>query len=76
MLSKIEQESAEKEARMQVALDNVDHQSIEIEKEAEAFEANETLRQFELEMGLSVPQDGGTQEKTIGPRDRERNQVS
>lgn len=75
MIAKIEQQAAEKEARMSVALDNIDHQSIEVEKEAQALEANETLRQFELEMGLSVPEEGGTQEKTIGSKGRERNQV-
>ena len=75
MISKIEQQAAEKEARMTVALDNVDHQSIEIEHEAQKMEANETLRQFELEMGLSVPEEGGTADKTIGSKGRERNQV-
>jgi phage shock protein A len=73
MVKKIEQEAAEKEARMTVALENVDHQSIEIEKEASNLEANETLRQFELEMGLAAPAtEGASAEKTIGPKARER----
>ncbi len=76
MISRIEQQAAEKEARMSVALDNVDHQHIEIEKEAQAMEANETLRQFEMEMGLSVGEEGGTAEKTIGSKPRERNQTT
>ena len=78
MVSKIEQQAAEKEARMSVALDNIDHQSIEIEKEAEKMEANETLRQFELEMGLASPEQaaGESAEKTIGSRGRDRDKVS
>lgn len=73
MVQKIEQESAEKEARMSVALENVDHASIEIEKEASNLQANETLRQFELEMGISAPaSEGASAEKTIGPKARER----
>jgi phage shock protein A len=73
MLTKIEQQAAEKEARMSVALDNIDHQAIEVEKEVQKLEANETLRQFELEMGLSGPEAVGASseaEKTIGPRER------
>lgn len=76
MISKIEQQAAEKEARMSVALDNIDHAGIEVEREAEKLEANETLRQFELEMGLSAPEEAGTADKTIGSKGRERNQVS
>ena len=76
MVAKIEQQAAEKEARMEVALDNIDHTSIEIEKEAEKLEANETLKQFELEMGLSAPAEGAPADKTIGPRDRTREKTA
>lgn len=73
MVKKIETQAAEKEARMTVALDNIDHASIEIEKEAANLEANETLRQFEMEMGLSAPSsEAAPVEKTIGSKARER----
>ena len=73
MVQRIEQQAAEKEARMTVALDNIDHQAIEVEKEAQKLEANETLRAFELEMGLAAPEaDAPQAEKQIGPRTRDR----
>jgi phage shock protein A len=75
MIQRIEKQSAEREAQMTVALDNIDHQQIEIEKEAAKIDANETLRQFEMEMGLAAPEpvsEGAAREKTIGPRERSR----
>jgi len=74
MIDKIERQAAEKEARMEVALGNIDQQAIEVEKEVQKLEANETLRQFELEMGLVTPDAEAVSEapteKTIGPRER------
>ncbi|MBI4863059.1 MAG: PspA/IM30 family protein [Candidatus Riflebacteria bacterium] len=76
MVGRIQTEAAEKEARMHVALDNIDHQAIEVEKEAQSLEANETLRQIEMEMGLVSPEatteSTSQAEKTIGPRERTR----
>lgn len=75
MVRRVEREAAQKEARMIVALDNIDHQAVEIEREAQVLEANETLRQFEMQMGLAPAEGveaGREAEKTIGPRAREK----
>ena len=67
MISRIEQESAMNEARMEMALDSVDADGFNAEEEAEKIRANELLRQFELEMGLVSPEQIEEAEKTIGP---------
>lgn len=72
MLRKVEESTAINEARMQMALESVDHQSMQIEEDAEKLQANELVRQFKLEMGLDSPSpvsdvsSGG--EKTIGKK--------
>ncbi|OQY30034.1 MAG: hypothetical protein B6244_01885 [Candidatus Cloacimonetes bacterium 4572_55] len=74
MIRKIEEESAVNEARMEMAMDNIDHQGLKIEEEAEKIQANELLKQFKMEMGMaSVPESTGATEspqKTMGPRER------
>jgi phage shock protein A len=72
MLRKVEEQSAVNEARMQMALESVDHQAVAIEEEAEKIQANELVKQFKMEMGLSSPAPvsdvGGGTEKTIGKK--------
>jgi len=50
----------------------VDHQSLEIEEEAEKLQAMELVKQFKMEMGLTSPapvsESGETAEKTIGKK--------
>ena len=68
MLQKIQEQTAVNEARMDMALSNVDTQGMKIEEEAEKIRANELLKQFKQEMGLEAPAAepaGGT--KTLGP---------
>jgi phage shock protein A len=73
MVRKIEEQTAVNEARMDMALTNVDQQRFEIEKEAEKIQANELLKQFKIEMGMVTPQPGAaTPDKTIGGREGER----
>ncbi|MBM3755870.1 MAG: PspA/IM30 family protein [Acidobacteria bacterium] len=73
MVRKIEEQTAVNEARMDMALNNVDQQRYEIEKEAEKLQANELLKQFKVEMGMVSPQAGGSApEKTIGGREGEK----
>ena len=73
MVRKIEEQTAVNEARMDMALTNVDQQRFEIEKEAEKLQANELLKQFKIEMGMVTPQAGAaTPDKTIGGREGER----
>jgi phage shock protein A len=72
MLRKVEEQTAVNEARMQMALESVDTQSMKIEEDAEALQAAELVKQFKMEMGLQSPapvadvSQGG--EKTIGKK--------
>src|SRR5512133_3274151 len=52
MVSKIEEMTAVNEARMEMALGNVDQQKIKIEEDVEALRASELVKQFKVEMGL------------------------
>ncbi|HEY8211440.1 MAG TPA: PspA/IM30 family protein [Myxococcaceae bacterium] len=72
MLRKVEEQTAVNEARMQMALESVDHAALKIEEDAEKIQADELVKQFKMEMGLSSPAPvsdvsaGG--EKTIGKK--------
>ncbi len=73
MVRKIEEETAVNEARMEMALGNVDQQKIKIEEEAEKIRANDLVKQFKVEMGLVSPEPAaGPVEKTIGSKQAER----
>lgn len=52
MITRIEQQASLDEAKMEVALDNVDAQQFDIEMEARKIQANSTLAEFEAELGL------------------------
>lgn len=64
MIERVNREAALNQARMEMALDNIDTAGIEIEKEAQKLQANELLKQFEMELGL-LPT-GPVEEKTLG----------
>jgi len=67
MVHKIEEMTAVNEARMEMALGNVDQQKIKIEEEAEKLQANELVKQFKAEMGLLSPEPAAAPvQKTIG----------
>ncbi len=73
MLRKVQEKSAINEARMQMALESVDHQAANIEEEAEKIQANELVKQMKMEMGLldspaPVSEVGTAPEKTIGKK--------
>ena len=72
MLRKVEEQTAVNEARMSMALESVDHQTLQVEEAAEQIQANELVMQFKMEMGLSSPapvaEVGETPEKTIGKK--------
>ncbi len=72
MLRKVEESSAVNEARMQMALEGVDHQALQIEEDAEKIQAQELVKQFKMEMGLTSPAPvsnvGEQPEKTIGKK--------
>ncbi len=71
MIDQIEREAAQAEAKMEMAMDSVGVDQIDIERDAQELQANETLRQFEIEMGLgapdiSAPPESAGTEKTMG----------
>jgi phage shock protein A len=72
MIRKIEEQTALNEARMQMALESVDHQAVQVEEEAEKMQAQELVKQFKLEMGLTgtgaVSEVSTGAEKTIGKK--------
>jgi phage shock protein A len=75
MIDKIEREAAQSEAKLEMAMDTAHGDNFDIEQDAKTLQANETLRQFELELGmkadLSAPPESSSKEKTIGERNRE-----
>ncbi len=73
MVRKIEEMTAVNEARMEMALGNVDQQKVKIEEEAEKIRASELVKQFKTEMGLIAPEPAsGGVEKTIAGKEGQR----
>lgn len=52
MLSRIYEDTARNEARMEMALDSVDVQALRIEEDAESIRAAEIVKQMKMEMGM------------------------
>lgn len=74
MVRKIEEMTAVNEARMEMALGNVDQEKFKIEEEAEKLRANELVKQFKVEMGLISPEPAApAAEKTIGVKEGQKN---
>ena len=72
MVRKIEEMTAVNEARMDMALSNVDHQKVKIEDEAEKIQASELVKQFKIEMGLAAPEASQGAEKTIAAKEPQK----
>src|SRR6476659_1048798 len=73
MVRKIEEETAVNEARMDMALGNVDQQKFKIEEEAEKLRASELVKQFKAEMGIMAPESSqSAPQKTIGGREGQK----
>src|SRR5699024_942002 len=53
MLSRLNEQTAKNEARMELALDSFDTETMEIEANAEKLRASELVKQFKSEMGKS-----------------------
>src|SRR5699024_4017756 len=53
MVSRLNEQTAKNEARMELALDSVDTEAMEIEANAEKLRASELVKQFKSEMGKS-----------------------
>jgi len=54
MVNRINEETARNEARMEIALESVDTETMEIEASAEKIRAQELVNQFKVEMGKEV----------------------
>jgi phage shock protein A len=75
MVRKIEEMTAVNEARMEMALGNVDQQKMQIEEDAEKLRAGELVKQFKAEMGVLSPEaSAGPAQKTIGGTESQRTQ--
>jgi len=73
MVRRIEEETAVNEARMEMAMGNVDQQRMNVEEEAEQLRAAELVKQFKTEMGLISPAPAaGSVEKTIGGKEGQK----
>jgi phage shock protein A len=73
MVRKIEEMTAVNEARMEMAMGNVDQQKVKIEEEAEKMRASELVKQFKVEMGLLVPEpSSAAAQKTIAGKEGQR----
>jgi phage shock protein A len=73
MVRKIEETTAVNEARMDMAMSNVDQQRVKIDDDAEKLQASELVKQFKIEMGLAAPEAGsGAAEKTIAAKEPQR----
>lgn len=73
MVRKIEEMTAVNEARMEMAMGNVDQQKMKIEEEAEHIRAAELVKQFKVEMGMMAPEATPVAtEKTIGAKEAQK----
>ncbi|MEK7406016.1 MAG: PspA/IM30 family protein [Acidobacteriota bacterium] len=72
MVRKIEEMTAVNEARMEMAVGNVDQERVKIEEEAEKMRASELVKQFKVEMGLLAPEAAAGAPKTIAGKEAER----
>jgi phage shock protein A len=73
MVRKLDEKAALSEAKLEMALDKVDAQGWKIEEEAREIQSSETLRQFELQMGLIKPEElVPPAEKSLGGAAKEK----
>lgn len=64
MVSRLNEQTAKNEARMELALDSIDTETMEIEANAEKLRAHELVQQFKSEMGKT--EKASEQEKSVG----------
>lgn len=55
MIQRVNEQAAKNEARMEMALDSIDTQTMRIEEDAEALRAQDLVNQMKIEMGLITP---------------------
>ncbi|MEX0944999.1 MAG: PspA/IM30 family protein [Balneolaceae bacterium] len=76
MVNRLNEQTARNEARMEIALESVDTESMEIEAKAEKLRAQELVNQFKLEMGkeTATPQKEKSIEIEDEPKAKESSQ--
>ena len=55
MITRVNEQTAKSEARMEMALDSIDTEAMQIEEDAQDIQAQELVKQFKMEMGLESP---------------------
>ena len=69
MLQKVNEQTAVNEARMEMAMSNVDVAGAQIEQDAEKIRAQELLKQFKAEMGMDAAAPAAAEgDKTLGKK--------
>ena len=68
MVNRLNEQTAKNEARMELALDSIDTETMEIEANAEKLRAHELVEQFKADMGKV---DTSEKEKSVGSSDGE-----
>lgn len=66
MLNRLNEQTAKNEARMELALDSIDTETMEIEANAEKLRAHELVQQFKVDMGKA---EAPEKEKSVGSSD-------
>lgn len=74
MISRISEQTARSEARIEIALDSVDSEAIQIEEDAESIRAAELVKQFKLEMGIVEESSSGTDSELEIPDEADKEQ--
>lgn len=76
MVRRLEEKSAMADAKLETAMSAAGTERAEVDEAARKIQAEDTLRQFEIEMGLATDASAAPQtaarEKTIGPQEREK----
>ena len=62
MITRINEETAKNEARMEMALDSFDTEAMRLQADAENIRASELVKQFKLEMGMTSDEGAGKPE--------------
>ena len=71
MISRINEDAARNEARIELALDSFDAESLRIEEDAESIRASELVKQFKLEMGVGGDKAAASSEPAVELPDQE-----
>jgi len=75
MITRIQEQTAVNEARMELALDSIDSEAMQIEEDARTLRAQELVKQFKLEMGVVGPSPAEEAEPELEVPESEREQA-